>query len=196
MRGSFKPVLTAALPKQKAAQNTGPDFRALHEDSRALRLASKLADLRAANAYQRTCFAHARANRDTHSIQTKKPPQMRCVLNGEFGAVCTRKAICLPCTAFLGSFSHIAWKKHLKHRHSVLFGKLECVVDIDEIACGTGVFLQFFEDFDLSDKDSEQFGCQRWHLDILLCLCNEFPDATISHIHSADTVIHGYQLFF
>ncbi|MBR2382009.1 MAG: hypothetical protein IKA84_05940, partial [Clostridia bacterium] len=37
-------------------------------------------------------------------------PSFRCVLNGEFGAVCTRKAFCLPCTAFLRSFSHIAWK--------------------------------------------------------------------------------------
>ena len=50
---------------------------ACDEDSHALRLASKLADLQAANAYQRTCFAHARSNRNIHSIQTKKPPQIR-----------------------------------------------------------------------------------------------------------------------
>ena len=73
----------------------------------------------------------------------KKPCQIRCVLNGEFGAVCTRKANCLPCTAFLGSFSHIAWKQHLKHGQSVLFGKLKCVVDIDELACGTEYFSNF-----------------------------------------------------
>ena len=63
-------------------------------------------------------------------------------------------------------------------------------MDIDEVACGTGVFLQFFEDLNLSDEDSEQFRCQSRHLDILLCLCDEFPDTTISHIHSADTIIH------
>lgn len=69
-------------------------------------------------------------------------------------------------------------------------------MDIDEIACATGVFLQFFEYLDLSDKYSEQFGCQRWHLNILFRLCNEFPDATISHIHSADTVIPDKIIFY
>ena len=53
-------------------------------------------------------FLHASV---TNTVKKENnPTDFRCVLNGEFGAVCTRKAFCLPCTAFLRSFSHIAWK--------------------------------------------------------------------------------------
>ena len=42
------------------------------------------------------------------------------------------------------------------HRNKIRIGiRLECEVDYNRIACGTGVFLRFLKDLNLADKHSE-----------------------------------------
>ena len=58
----------------------------------------------------------------------------------------------------------------------------ECVVDDDGVSTGTGIFLGFLHHLNLADEDSEQFGRELRHFDILFCLGDKLIDVMLKTV--------------